>query len=333
MEAMPSAAMQHSASSAGASCDHLASLPCVFIVALGRTGSTHLLRLLNAIDGYRLSGETDNAWIYLGWWHAAQQDVRASAASLRHRAGRLLRQKRHFAPAAAAPTTAELSQSMNATGSVICALRELLLLLHNPAPRARVFGFKEIYSPFVRDPSANAEVLAHGVGFMRALFPRARFVFHTRRNLTRAADSDFWRRDWPDATPPSHAERYARIAGVAARYNAYAQAHPGHAFATTLEGLTDRTNLGEVEALFRFLGEPLTPRLREVARERLPLVDWVEEKRPRLVTRRGIDGTVRSQEWRRFYTDSGRWEKPRRKAMPMGGRGRGRRRSAADGAR
>ena len=49
-------------------CEGLASLPCVFIVALGRTGSTHVLHLLNQIDGYRISGETDNAWVYLGWW-------------------------------------------------------------------------------------------------------------------------------------------------------------------------------------------------------------------------------------------------------------------------
>ena len=57
---------------AAKTCAEIASLPCVFIVALGRTGSTHLLRILNAIPGYRVTGETDNAWIYLGWWQAAQ---------------------------------------------------------------------------------------------------------------------------------------------------------------------------------------------------------------------------------------------------------------------
>ena len=48
-----------------ATCDELANRRCVFIVALGRTGSSHLLNLLNAIDGYRISGETDNSWLYL----------------------------------------------------------------------------------------------------------------------------------------------------------------------------------------------------------------------------------------------------------------------------
>ena len=48
-----------------ASCDELAELPCVFILALGRSGSSHLIRILHSIPGYRISGETDNAWLYL----------------------------------------------------------------------------------------------------------------------------------------------------------------------------------------------------------------------------------------------------------------------------
>ena len=142
------------------------------------------------------------------------------------------------------------------------------MLLHNPAPRARVFGFKEIYSPFVRDPTATDEVLTHGVQFLRTLFPRARFIFHVRRNLSRAADSDFWRRDWRGrdgrimAQPPERSVRLSRISRAAARYRAYVREHPDHAFATTLEGLTDnRDASGELAGLFRFLGEPLTRRL------------------------------------------------------------------------
>ena len=47
------------------SCVELADQRAVFVIALGRTGSSHLLRLLNAIPGYRISGETDNSWLYL----------------------------------------------------------------------------------------------------------------------------------------------------------------------------------------------------------------------------------------------------------------------------
>ena len=86
-----------------ATCDELANRRCVFIVALGRTGSSHLLNLLNAIDGYRISGETDNSWLYLGWF--------ASAA----RGG-----------------------GFNASGALACEMRRLMLAVHNPAPRARV---------------------------------------------------------------------------------------------------------------------------------------------------------------------------------------------------
>ena len=46
-------------------CAELAALPCVFVLALGRSGSSHLIRILHAIPGYRISGETDNAWLYL----------------------------------------------------------------------------------------------------------------------------------------------------------------------------------------------------------------------------------------------------------------------------
>ena len=41
-----------------------------------------------------------------------------------------------------------------------------------------------------------------------------------------------------------------------------------------------------------FLGEPLTPRLKKVARSHLPLRDWVEERTTRRVTVRAANGTV-----------------------------------------
>ena len=47
-----------------AGCAALAELPALLVVALGRSGSSSLLRLLNAIPGYRISGETDNAWVF-----------------------------------------------------------------------------------------------------------------------------------------------------------------------------------------------------------------------------------------------------------------------------
>ena len=283
-----------------ASCDALAELPCVFIIALGRTGSTHLLRLLNEIPGYRLSGETDNAWVYLGWWREQLLATAAAASALGRRrrlqafempaswelATKRRRQKRsrsggsggsgggvakagHSAMAAAAAV-----EQRRAAG--LCAMRELMLLLHNPPPRAATFGFKEIYSPFVREPAAFGEVFSQGVKLIRELFPRAKFIFHSRRNLTRTAES--WLREFRDG---NRTERLAHFDHVNRRYVEYAARNPGHAFATTLEGLTDRHNMSEVEALFRFLGTPLSSRLRRVVRSPVKLHDWVEEKHMR----------------------------------------------------
>ena len=198
-------------------------------------------------------------------------------------------------------------------------MRELMLQLHNPEPRARVFGFKEIYSPFVRDSTATGEVLDQGVGFLRTLFPKARFVFHVRRNLSRAVDSDFWKRDWRAADGsvlpqmPDRSVRLERITNAATRYQQYAREHPDHAFATTLEGLTDPTDAaGEVSNLFRFLDEPLTAKLKKVARSHEPLYDWVEVSHTRLVTIRAPNGTVLGVERRKF--PGKRPEKKKKKA-------------------
>ena len=76
-------------------CTELAQLSCVFIVALGRTGSTHLLRLLNTIPGYRLSGETDNAWVYLGWWFAEQEKGKRSLSRQDLDRPLVVRQRQH----------------------------------------------------------------------------------------------------------------------------------------------------------------------------------------------------------------------------------------------
>ena len=191
------------------------------------------------------------------------------------------------------------------------------MLLHNPLPRARVFGFKEIYTPFVRDPTATDQVLTHGVGFVRTLFPKARFVFHTRRNLTRAADSDFWQRDWHGA-PPDRAERLQRITHATSLYRAYARAHPDHAIVTTLEGLTDRADsTGELAALFKFLGESLSTKLKKLARSHQPLHDWAEERHTRRITVRAANGTVLGVERRSYkYTDGAAkaTKRPKKKA-------------------
>lgn len=327
---------------ASRSCVELANISCVFVLALGRTGSTHLLRLLNEIPGYRLTGETDNAWIYLGWWHdklgSQHREVPQVAAGTaspitpnsqrsrrlleflsrpgkqlrgtpitsapdtstlrkhsKHKRGAARAQQRNTpnsiiaagaqadAAATALPARSPSKVSLSAASSSICAMRELALLLHNPPPRARTFGFKEIYSPFVRRPSVFGDVFTFGVERMRMLFPHAKFVFHTRRNLSRTAESDFWHRE---RKVTNRADRLALFTKIRQQYWDYAAQHPDYAFATTLEGLTDRHNTTEVESLFRFLREPLTSRLRRVARSHMVLHDWVEDRHTRRIIER-----------------------------------------------
>ena len=119
--------------------------------------------------------------------------------------------------------------------STLCAARRLFLTLHNPEPRARVFGFKEIYSPWIRNskrPQDLYEIFDGGVGFLRSLFPRSKFIFHWRENITRIAGSDFWRLETQRNTSINRFEH------VVNNYQRYVRQQPEHAFATTLEGTT-----------------------------------------------------------------------------------------------
>ena len=248
---------------AAAECSSISQMPCVFILALGRTGSTHLLRLLNSIPGYRISGETDNAWIHMGWF----ADLMQLQAQPRNRGRRQ----------PGGPTEAG---DANLT---LCSVRRLMLQVHNPSPGARVFGFKEIYSPFVRRPAVLGEIFSQGISFIRTLFPRAKFIFHWRSNLTRIADSDFWKEDTRRNSSAVNFEK------VVARYRNYASAHRDHAYTTTIETINKKRSQ-QLTGLFRFLGEELTPELRRVASARLALRDWTVQTE----TRRFKNGTKRS---------------------------------------
>ena len=359
-------------------CADLANLPAVFIVALGRTGSSQLLRLLNAIPGYRISGETDNAWLYLArnarasaplflevgvdkkplrpldeapiceTWPPFDQRASARAQLLtrqcerkplaqrgnsmfcrRARAAASDAQRCHEAatakqcmqnarvardcPLACATCRRAGEKVAYRTQAELCSARRLLVTAHNPAPRARVFGFKEIYSPWIRKPEAVGEVI-DGIGFLRSLFPRAKVIFHWRDNLTRVASSDFWQLERSRNESASH---FARVVDI---YRSYINLHPDHAFGTTLEGVTGRKRFlltctrsatsggsqdarclharrseSQIDRLFNFLNETLQPKLRIKARENPMLLDWSEEKHTRRIAVRLPNGSTAYQ--------------------------------------
>ena len=348
-------------------CEELAALPCVFILALGRSGSSHLVQILHSIPGYRISGETDNAWVYLArfarlaeamdqkrarvhqatstaalgrtgsmaelplceTWRPYYQRAGARATNLtarcramQHEAtgshvstcklaretvreaercnsikprecinprGMLRKKLAHSCPVACG--ACRLSSRTPFERSVdLCEARRLLLAVHNPEPRARVFGFKEIYSPWVRRPWQLGEIFDGGIGFIRGLFPRAKFILHWRENVTRIAGSDFWQ------TEGERAQSIANFKKVVRRYEEYVDNHPDHAFATTLEGVTVRKRQqSQLRNLFKFLGEPLTARVKAVAREHLALHDWSEETHMRRVPVHHANGSTTFQ--------------------------------------
>ena len=250
-EARRSRLMAVAGSTDAALCAEQAARPAVFVLALGRTGSSHLLRLLNAIDGYCVSGETDNAWVYIGRFLKTHKRRGSEAGS---------------------------------SEQLMCDVRRLMLQLHDPSGSARVFGFKEIYSPFVRRPDALSELIEHGVSSLRKLFPRAKFIFHWRENISRISSSDFWRGE------RHMVGHFRRVIGL---YRTYAEQHTDHAFWTTIEGIGSKKRSAQLKALFDFLGEGLTPQLRRVAANRLPLHDWSVG----LQVRRFRNGTAQSFEF------------------------------------
>ena len=357
----------HRQMSHAGTCEELAALPCVFILALGRSGSSHLVQILHSIPGYRISGETDNAWVYLArfarlteamdqkrarvhqatstaalgrtgsmaelplceTWRPYYQRAGARATNLtarckamQHEAtgshvstcklaretvreaercnsikprecinprGMLRKKLAHSCPVACG--ACRLSSRTPFERSVdLCEARRLLLAVHNPEPRARVFGFKEIYSPWVRRPWQLGEIFDGGIGFIRGLFPRAKFILHSRENVTRIAGSDFWQ------TEGERAQSIANFKKVVRRYEEYVDNHPDHAFATTLEGVTVRKRQqSQLRNLFKFLGEPLTARVKAVAREHLTLHDWSEETHMRRVPVHHANGSTTFQ--------------------------------------
>ena len=142
----------------------------------------------------------------------------------------------------------------------------------------------------MRDVSLLGEVFAQGVDFVRAMFPGAKFIFHYRRNLTRAVNSDFWHRE---ELITDHGQRLRHFQHVVDSYLAYTRAHPDHSFATTLEGITDKYNTSHLLDLFQFLDEPLTGLTRRAATSQsLKLNDWSEERHKRRIKKVDANGTV-----------------------------------------
>lgn len=200
----------------------------VFIVTYGRSGSTLLQNVLNAIDGWCIRGENNNTLFHLfRAWHAVAES--APMQGLRGAAVETGANHPWYG--------AELGKPWQ-YGQALCNVfaRDVLQLPEG----TRVGGFKEIR--FHSEPGLFLPYL----NFVQRNFPRARFVFNTRDHAA-VARSGWWR-DLPGIEVD---RRLTEAETLFARFQAQhpTLCHPVHydAYNGNPEGL---------RPLFEFIGEP-----------------------------------------------------------------------------
>jgi hypothetical protein len=205
----------------------------VFIVTYGRSGSTLLQNLLNALPGALVRGENEyllgplaRAWSILR--HSEQQ-------AKMHRERKISSSKDPwfgFENVSSEALGASLSQSFLET-----VLR--------PEADTRITGFKEIR--WHHDPLLFPEAL----DFLRTFFPRARIIINTRDH-DQVIRSGWWKEHSPDHVRRQleHAERL---------YDAYAQKHPSSCLRMHYNSYIQGPDAWH--SLFRFLEEPFDAKL------------------------------------------------------------------------
>lgn len=197
----------------------------VIIMAQGRSGSTLLLRMLNAVPGVRIAGENQKALDHL-----------RSFVDCFQTADNWTRDCKFCSQAWKMPRPLDDVKRRTA---------DFLLDLYNPGRRCRLAGFKEIrygrdYDELVRD-----------VAFLRDLFPSLRIVFNTR--LTdNAVKSSFWG-DNPD-------ESRRILDASRENFHRFHRANPGFTYVMPYEDLRD--NSPPLRGMFDFLNVDFTPAAR-----------------------------------------------------------------------
>lgn len=146
--------------------DDRSDLRYLFIVTYGRSGSTLLQGILSSIPGYLIRGENGGVAYHLYQFHAIAEHSRISHPGWRS-------SRSAWFGIGGYPTRLALKE-----------LRGLMLAtLIRPEKDSRVVGFKEI--------RWRQSDLDEYVGFLRAVFPGARFVINTR-NLDDVVVSQWW---------------------------------------------------------------------------------------------------------------------------------------------
>lgn len=191
-------------------------LSYLFVVTYGRSGSTLVSGLLNAIPGYLVRGENADALRHLQAFHTTLLEQQAKR------------------PGARGPTHPFFGIAGVPRDVLVARTRELVVdTVLRPRPDTRVTGFKEIrwWRPDLEEY----------VAWLREVFPGARFVVNTRDHAS-VLSSAWWARGDPDHNAAHLAEVEERILAVAADLGgaAYRLHHDEYvADPTVLRGLYD----------------------------------------------------------------------------------------------
>jgi hypothetical protein len=204
----------------------------LFVVTYGRSGSTLVQGVLNAIEGYRIYGENDG---FLAKLHDAYEALEGARAHLPN-------------PVHDRPSNPWFGASRYEPAMLDAAFSRFVdEILFRPGsdPAARVFGFKEI-----RHHDLGEDKLSRLLVFTRRLYPRSAIIFNTRQ-VADVLKSGWWRRDPRPDLPGQLAEFETFCA-------AYARGNRDHAIHLTYERLVDPARR-EAARLLEFLGEALAP--------------------------------------------------------------------------
>ncbi|WP_083101239.1 sulfotransferase [Pseudophaeobacter leonis] len=232
----------------------------LFVVTYGRSGSTLLQNLLNALPGYVLRGENANL---LGSLVQSWQDLRSFYPEQ-------LERMRIAGPLPSGPhqpwygyEAIEVDQLGRDLAQVF--LRNVL----RPEADSRVVGFKEIR--WHEDPALFEPML----DFLQRYMPRARFIFNTRDH------AEVCRSGWWKTMEPAVVRQ--ELQQAEALYGKWQAAHPESCLA-----LHYNDYISGPEAwrrLFDFLGEPFDPELVQATLDRkLMHMKWkkrtIPDRRP-----------------------------------------------------
>jgi hypothetical protein len=193
----------------------------VVIMGQGRSGSTLLLRMLNAVPGVRIAGENEKALNHL---KALVQCF--EIATTRH-------DTEFYRLAWSLPCPLELIRQ-KVSGFVSD--------LYNPHGQYKLAGFKEI-----RYGLTGYESLCDDIRFMRQILPRLKIVFNTRRTED-AIKSAWW------AEKPVDSRRVLETSRSS--FERYHREHPEFTFPLPYEELRHGSKC--LGAMFDFLGLEFT---------------------------------------------------------------------------